>query len=121
MYTNADCTIYYSRNGQYIRQAIQDIFWSDTKQANVLKTGLTNADSLKVMIPVSSANDLAFTAGKDIIVKGINAFEFDNTSQQTISQSLTALKALTTVFTISSADDKRYGSPNMHHWDLSCR
>lgn len=121
MYTNADCTIYFNQNGQYIRQHIYNVFWSDSKQANVLKTGMTNADAVKVMIPIESANDLVFTAGKDIIMKGIIDLEFDNTSSKTISDSRKTLDLLGTVYTINMVDDKRYGSPNMHHWDLSCK
>lgn len=121
MFTNADCTIYFNRDGKYIRQAVQDVFWSDSKQANVLKSGLTAADSVKVMIPVSSADNLVFTAGKDIILKGIIELEFDNTSSQTISTSRKDLDALGTAYTVSSADDKRYGSENLQHWDLSCK
>ena len=121
MFTNADCTIYFNRDGKYIRQAVQDIFWSESKQANVLKPGMTNADAGKVMIPLTSADNLVFTAGKDLIIKGIISLEFDNTSSQTISASRKALDALGVAYTVSSADDKRYGSEHMHHWDLSCK
>lgn len=121
MYTNADCTVYFNQNGQYIRRTILNVFWSDSKQANVLKTGMTGADSVKVMIPISSADNLAFTAGKDLIMKGIIELEFDNTSSKTISDSRKALELLGIVYTINMVDDKRYGSYNMHHWDLSCR
>ena len=119
MFTNGDCTIYFNRDGKYIRQAVEDIYWQDSKQANVLKTGMSTADAVKIMIPASSADISEFTAGKDLITKGIIPFEFDNTNSQTISASLKSLNASHMVFTIQSADDKRYGSTQMRHWDLS--
>jgi hypothetical protein len=121
MYTNADCTVYFNRNGQYIRQAISNVFWSDSKQSNVLKTGLTSADSVKVLIPIESANNLDFTTGKDLIIKGLVSYDFNNTSPQLISESLKYLNANYSVHTITIADDKRYGSPNMQHYKLSCK
>jgi len=121
MYTNTDCTIYFYNKGQYTRQVIEDVFWSDTKQANVKETGLINADSVKLMIPISSANNLSFTLQKDIVVKGVSQYEIDNTSQKTISDSLTHIVNVLDGHSITSADDKRYGSPNMHHYDLSCK
>jgi hypothetical protein len=121
MFTNADCTVYFSRNGGFIRQAITDVFWSESRQSNVLKTGLTSADAVKLMIPISSANDLIFTQGKDIVMKGIIDFDFDNTSQKTVSDSRRSLELLGTVYTINMVDDKRYGNTRMKHWDLSCK
>lgn len=122
MYTNADITLYlYQEDGSYKRTPIEKVFWSDSKQSNVKETGLTSADSAKIMIPISSANDLEFTTAKDLVVKGIIEFEFDTTSQQTISESYKTLTATYDVHTVSSADDKRYGSKNMQHYDLSCK
>lgn len=121
MFTNADCTVYFSRNGGFTRQAIPNVFWSESKQSNVLKTGMTSADAVKLMIPMSSADNLVFTQGKDIVLKGIIDYEFDNTSQKTVSESRKALELLGSVYTINIVDDKRYGSTRMNHWDLSCK
>lgn len=121
MFTNADCTVYFKQNGRYIRRAIANVFWSDSKQSNVLKTGKVDADSVKVMIPNESANDLIFTTGEDIIIKGIQEFEFDNTDGKSISDSRKALQNIGKVYTITVADDKRYGSEHMQHYDLSCK
>jgi hypothetical protein len=121
MYTNADITIYLYDGGKYTRTPVEKVFWSDTKQSNIKETGLTNADSVKIMIPISSANNLEFTTSKDLVVKGIIDYEVDSTSQQTISNSLATLNKTYDVHTITSADDKRYGSSNMWHYDLSCK
>lgn len=121
MYTNADMTLYLYNSGAYTRVAIEKVFWSETKQSNVRELGIANADSLKVMIPFTSASNLNFTLNKDVLVKDIVTDEIDATSQQTVSQSLDALKKKYKVFTVSSADDKGYGSQRMHHYDLSCK
>ncbi|MDF2485838.1 MAG: hypothetical protein K0R46_2006 [Herbinix sp.] len=123
MYTNADMTLYScSKDGKYTRSIIKAVFWQEVKQSNVEKTGLTSADSLKVFIPSSSAPDgLIFTTGKDLVVKGEVLTEFDNTSQATVSASLTALKAAHDVYTVTVADGKLYGSQNIQHYQISGR
>lgn len=121
MYTNADCTIYQYSSTGYTRLPIHDVFWSDSKQANVKQTGLTTADSIKLMIPISSVNNHTFTLQKDIVVKGISDFEFDNSSAKTIADGLTYITNILGGHSLSSADDKRYGSPEMHHYDLSLK
>jgi hypothetical protein len=54
-------------------------------------------------------------------VKGVIDTEFDNTSQQTIAASLTAIKAVHSVYTVTVADGKLYGSPAMQHYQISCK
>ena len=124
MLTNADIT-YYScdKDGKYTRHEIYGVHWEDVKQANVLKSGLTSVETVKIFIPVDSLpGGFKFNAGKDIVVKGITDFEFDNTSQQTISASLKTLKEQNDkVLTASIVDDKLYGSPWMQHVQLGCK
>jgi hypothetical protein len=123
MITNADMTLYScGSDGKYTRRIINDVFWQEVKQSNVEKIGLTSADSLKVFIPSSSApNGLDFTTSKDLVIKGGVLMEFNNTSQSTISASLTALKAAHDVYTVTVADGKLYGSQNMQHYQISGR
>ena len=123
MYTNADITLYACPDGKYTRYPIKDVFWEDVKQSNVLKSGLSTADSVRVFIPANSLpGGIKFTTGKDLIVKGIVDFEVDNTSQSTISASLKTMKeAYDRVVTVSVVDDKLYGSPRMQHIQLSCK
>lgn len=122
MYTNADITLYSWSAAGYARNEIQNVFWEEIKQSLIEKTGMTNSDSVKVFIPASSAPEgLNFTTGKDMVIKGIVATEFDNASQQTITASLTALKAAHDVYTVTIADNKLYGSTNMQHYQLSCK
>jgi hypothetical protein len=121
MYTNADMTLYScGKDGKYTRKVIYKVFWQEVKQSNVEKTGLTSADSLKVFIPAGSALDgLDFTTSMDLVIKGEVLTEFDNTSQASISASLTALKASHDVYTVTVADGKLYGSRIMQHYQIS--
>lgn len=130
MYTNTDITLYHGDpNTGFTRYPITGItsdkgaFWDDVKQSNIIKTGMSTVDSVAVFIPIGNmpAEVTGFNTGKDLIAKGNIDFQFDNTSLKTISESLTALKANNRVVTVSVADDKTYGSPDMRHWELSCK
>ena len=129
MYTNTDITIYsVGGNGSITRHAItgqngkKAAFWDEVKQSNIMKSGLASADSVKIMIPIANIPDgMAFNLTKDMVVKGIISFDFDNTSAATRAASLTALKAAYTVYAINAADAKLYGSPSMQHYQLSCK
>jgi hypothetical protein len=123
MITNADMTLYScSKDGKYTRKVIYGVFWQEVKQSLIEKTGLTSADSIKVFIPIGSAPDgLNFTTSKDLVINGEVSTEFNNTSPQTISASLTALKAAHDVYTVTVADGKLYGSSIMQHYQISGR
>ena len=121
MKPNADITLYKIKDGKYIRQAIRGVYWFAVKQSNVNRSGLTNADRISIHIPISSAEELEITTSKDLVVKGISEFEFDNTDQRTQSESLRSLKETHDVFTISAFDPKLYGSKRLQHYELSCK
>jgi len=123
MITNTDITLYsWNETTGYTMKLIKDVFWQESKQSNIEKTGLVSADSVKIFIPSSSYPDvLTFTTNKDLVVKGSIAFEFDNTSKITRSESLMALKLLHKVFEVTVADSKLYGSPDLQHYQLSCK
>lgn len=147
MYTNADATLYnYYRDKAnnkeyYTRTYLRGVFWDDTKQANVLKSGLATIESVSVYIPFSvdaggkeylppkeytkvGVNDLSkyytFTVNsKDMIIEGIIDYDIDNTSSQTISAGLSYLKNnYDKNMTISVVDEKNYGTDEMRHWEI---
>lgn len=130
MFTNTDVTLYkvdslghYTRSSITGKNSIYGAFWDNVKQSNIIKSGMLTVDSVTMFIPIDNmpAGVSDFTTGKDLIVKGVIDFEFDNTSQATISNSMKTLQANNRVVTISVADDKRYGSLDMQHWELSCK
>lgn len=126
MFTNTDVTIYFYRKSagkeSYQQTVVEDVFWDDVKQSNVLKTGQRDSDSVLLVIPFDSIqNPLSFTTGKDIAVKGKCEQAIDCTDQKSISESLVKLKAEHHFVTITSVDEKLYGSEEMWHYELSCK
>lgn len=126
MYTNADVTLYlYSKCGKqesYRREFVEEVFWDDVKQSNVLKTGQRDSDSVLLVVPlVSLFEPIHFTAGKDLAVKGQCNIEIDCTDQKTMSNSLAELKKRHNSVTIMAVDEKLYGSESMQHYELSCK
>ncbi len=130
MYTNTDVTLYHGDSSTgYARHPITGVssvygaFWDDVKQSNIIKSGMSTVDSVAVFIPIGNmpAGVTEFNTGKDLLVRSIIEFAFDNTSQATISASMKTLQASNRVVTVSVVDDKRFGSPDMQHWELSCK
>mgnify|MGYP000649052772 FL=1 len=126
MYTNADCTLYlYSKEGKaekYTRFPVEEVYWEDVEQATFMKTGQRNACSVLLVIPLESLSEpINFTRGKDLVVKGIVADEIDCSSQETMSKSLAALKAAHELLTVTTVDERLYGSESMQHYELSCK
>lgn len=148
MYTNTGATLYnYDRDKAtgkvtYRRTYLRNVFWDDSKQSNVLKSGLTSVESVNISVPfdvdaegktykspkeylnsTDKDNSFTFTANsQDLIVKGIIDYEINNSSSQKISESLSYLKNnYDYVMTISIVDMKDFGSENMRHWEIGGR
>lgn len=126
MYTNADCTLYlYGKDGKaekYTRLPVEDVYWEDVRQSSFLKTGQRNTCTALVVIPLESLNEpIRFAQGKDLIVKGIIADQVDCSSQEALSRSLSALKAAHDYLTVTTADERLYGSESVQHYELSCK
>ena len=126
MYTNADVTLYlYSKCGKqdsYRRIFVEDVFWDNVKQSNVLKTGQRDSDSVLLVIPLESLFEpIRFTAGKDLAVKGQCNHMIDCSSQKRMSESLQELKQCHGCVTVMTVDEKLYGSESAQHYELSCK
>lgn len=122
MYTNTDITVYIDTDNGYERHYIYGVFWEGEKAANLLKSGMTVSDAVTIYIPKSSIPEgLKLREGKDLIVKGICPFEFDNTGGETVSKSLKNLRRDYRVLVVSVIDEKYYGSEAMQHIQLSCK
>lgn len=129
MYTNTDITLYlYEKTGNVTRMPVtgkngkKGALWDEVKQSNILKSGNTNTDTIKIMIPAANLPEgIIFTTAKDMVVRGLIDFELDNTSEASRSSSLKTLKAANVVYGINAADAKLYGSPGMQYYQLSCK
>lgn len=126
MYTNADVTLYqYSKEGKtekYTRRVIRRVYWEDAEQSTFLKTGQRNACSALLVIPLCSVeNPLHIMKGSDLVVKGICEAEIDCSSPAAISQSLESMKKNHGALTVTSVDQRLYGSASVQHYELSCK
>ncbi len=139
MRTESSCTIFNYNGIGFNRYYVSSCHWQENKARNVLKSGDQNADSVTVYIPLDSmqlepggnvlpsdyllpsSETVPKNASKDIIVKGECNFTFDNSSQQTASQSLRRLREEYQTYTVMSIDRKLYGSKNLQHIKISAR
>ena len=104
---------------------IYGVHWENVKAVNVINSGMSDADSIVVYIPMSARTDKKYKQPKefekahdgcftlrpgDVIVKGIVSYE------GTIAK-------ITDVFDnsaiITSVDAFDYGSYDMRHWEVS--
>ena len=101
--------------------------WEDTKAANVIKSGMKDADKTTVYIPFKArvgggksyrpplefkkAPKGCFTLREgDFIVKGIAEYSGSAAKLE---------EAFDSVITINSVDTYDYGSPYLRHWEVS--
>ncbi len=119
MYTNTSITLYLYSNGAYIRKNIDKVFWDERKASNVIKSGMSNVDSVKIFIPYME--DLEFTPARDVIVKGHVEYDIDVSSEKNVAESKKYLQDTYGFVTVSSCDKKLYGSKQMQHYELSCK
>jgi hypothetical protein len=115
MRTNADITIYHkaivSGAESWTSQQVKAVEWENRKAANVIASGLMEADSATVYIPFQRG-EINANIG-DYLVKGLVT--------DTISSAftITALKAkYPDVVCIRSVDPKDFGSLIMRHWQI---
>lgn len=119
MMINANCTLYkYDKATKgFVRHFISGAYWRENKAGNVLKSGLTTADSVTVYLYSDSM--LPENITKDILVKGNCPFEFDNTSPQTISQSMQSFRETYNFVTVMSIDNYMFGG--LPHIEISAK
>lgn len=117
MKPNADLTIYTmtidpaTRSEIWTRSQVRDVTWEERKAANVIKSGLLEADSLAVYIPMQRGN-LNIKIG-DVIVRGLV------TDAITSAFTITDLKAkYPASAVVRSVDRMDRGSLALRHWQI---
>ena len=126
MLTNESCTLYIKSGNGFDRWYIPRCQWQESKAANVLKSGMTNADGLTVYIFEKDISGELKTllsarrhAAEDMIVRGECNFTFDNTTPQSASQSLKAFNAAYDAHTVMTLDKLIYGGESLRHFRIS--
>lgn len=129
MKTNTNMSVFnkYTDNNKNVvfkKHLIQSVFWDDSKGINRNK-GYENSDAVNVFIPKCQNNMSNYVKPKnykgsgdtwtlengDFIVKG----DVTETKVQSIKE---LTMKYDNVFTISLVDDKDFGSPLMHHFEI---
>ena len=114
MLKNADCTVYEAKT--YIRHGINGVYWHDCRGRTVTKNGIQVTDSVLVYVYDS---DYLPKAG-DLIVKGNVGFEFDTTTQKTVSDSMKQFREAYPLYaTVKNVSDCRYGG--LPHIEVTAR
>ena len=88
--TNGNCTVYEKDSLQ--RHSYMGVLISDLRGEHTLKNGDQQKGGLKVYIYAVNCTDYYIPKAGDIIVPTDCRFEFDTSSQQKISESMTAFR-----------------------------
>ncbi|MBQ3691753.1 MAG: hypothetical protein II931_00295 [Clostridia bacterium] len=122
MLSNSDCTVYENiGKGANVsiaaRHFIPNVYWNDCRGRVLKKNGIQIEDS--IIVYVFYGTDYVPKLG-DIIVKGNADFEFDNTSQETMSASDKQFKQLYPQFAVvKSVSDYKFGG--LPHIEITAR
>lgn len=119
MLKNADCTLYrFNKDTEgYERFFIPSVYWHENKGGNILKSGLQTVHSTTVFI--YDGNILPETPTKDLLVKGDCSFQFDNTTQKSISESFANFKKQYSFVTVMNVDDCNFGG--LPHYEITAK
>ena len=112
MQSNSDMTLYQrsvvAGAEAWTRVQVLAVFWENRKAANVLRSGLLEADKVAVYIPLARA--VTIQVG-DVLVKGL-VTDTVNSSTFTMSD---LKKKYADVVTVRSVDTMDYGSAALQH------
>lgn len=114
MLSNADVTFYSAED--YSRHTANKAYFTDNRGRAVKKNGIETTDSVTVYL----YTDEYLPKAGDIVVKGICSFEFDNSSQQAISEGMKAFRGQHPDFAVvKSVSDCRFGG--LPHIEVTAR
>lgn len=100
-----------TKKEKWVRHEIRDVFWDSAQGANIIKSGMSTADSVTVFVPLANISIEPKTG--DYIVKGIIQEEFTKITD--LTKNYADAHVLTTV------DKKDFGSKHMQHYELGGR
>lgn len=91
MRISGSCAVY--EKDTFRKHIFRDVFFIDERGTAVQKDGIRTAGNLNIKIYSASGRDSDYAPKQgDIVVCGECGFEFDTTSQQTISESMTQFR-----------------------------
>lgn len=118
MYTNTCCTLYL-KSLDYEKVEINNAFITKRTPFTLSKLGLSYTESAMCMF--EGQTSLVFTPGKDFMVEGKCDAVLSGLVGQAYTDALKRLISEKHAMTIMEATYLKYGTPRMHHWELSCK
>lgn len=97
-----------TKKEKWVRHEIRNVFWDSSQGANIIKSGMSTADSVTVFVPLANISIEPKTG--DYIVKGIIQEEFTKITDLT--------KNYADAHQLTSVDKKDFGSKHMQHYEL---
>ncbi len=133
MKTNADITIYNryydktTRLDKYRRVVLYNVFYTEDKASNRLRSGIVEADGALLLVPLLNAHMVKYVPPEayvgepdtftfqlgDRMVKGSNLYE--------VQTKISEVDERYNAYSITSVDEKDFGSPHMRHLEIRGR
>ena len=101
MTTNADMTVYHrsvdpeTRQDIYARYLVYGVLWEERKAANVIESGLEDADAVTVYVPIDAMEGVLIDRGD-----------------------MARLQREYSCALVTSVDRKDFGSPALQHYEI---
>lgn len=119
MYTNNTITVFNFENNKYTAMDVGRVFLDYVEQANIKATGMTNVDTVKVLIPNVDLN--IKKNGKSFIAIGQGYSDIVGLTPQELSANLKTFKESNETYIITKLDKRKNGTPRMWHIDMGCK
>lgn len=121
MKANSDMTIFHkgvdplTRDEVWTSEHVKNVMWEHRKAYNVVRSGLLQADSVAVYIPMRGlGRDGLKVKVEDKLVRGLVC---EQIGPGFTMRDLEA-KYGSELVTVRSVDVMDYGSPHLHHWQI---
>lgn len=120
MYTNNSLVIFHKEDNGYKRYDVERAFVTESENTAIIKSGNILKKGSYSLIPKEFfPEEIRIKKNTDLVVVGLCDLNIDNTDDKSISDSIKSLKAAYDVYTVIGYTPKLYGSPAMHHYELT--
>ena len=114
MLSNADVTFYNAKN--YTRHTARQAYFTDSRGQTLKKNGIEISDVVSVYLYTDEYVPMV----GDIVVKGIVEFEFNNSTQKSVSESMKEFREMFPSFAVvKSVSDYKFGG--LPHIEITAR
>ncbi len=120
MFTNNSLVIFHKEDNGYKRYDVERAFVNESENTAIIKSGNILKKGSYSLIPKEFFPEgLEIKKNTDLVVVGPCDLTIDNADEKSIIDSIKALKAAHTVYTVTGYAPKLYGSVAMQHYELT--